>query len=1410
MRRVRLGVLVVLVLLLVAGAGVLALRNYLSSARVAAQVTAGLEEQYGAPVKIGNAEVGLRASSVRHLELFEEGAAPGAAPWATFDDVRADVSLLSLVRGSDKVRDLDVSGAALTLRFDTEGHLRTRLPARKGKAVTLPDIRLHHSRVTIDQEGRPPFAMDSIEAEIHSREGKLVLTGTVQDPRWGNWDLDGSLDPAGGPSSGTLRSAGVHVTQKMLEDLPFVGASVWQQVQAEGDTPVVFTLSYEPDLQRVHYRVALDPQNARVHVAAIDLSADRASGKVTIEDAAVRLEKVRGHTADGTIATDALLDFTGTADRLTFTINAEGLDLAQLPRKWKLPSQLQGHLTGKADLVVTIRDGQVRTSGEGQGKITDARVMGFKSRPIQLRLYSDDDGIHFSKPQPPPSTGSGAWLPRGGALVVALLAAAPASETSTAGRAADRLGTAALDVAGGIVETGRQLLSTVPRRSRLLSPAAEKPGGQPPSYLEANLALEDVDLAELVSRLQLKVPFPVTGRASVHLQVAFPLDTPQDLKSYRLRGSAESRQLVLGGVKLEQIKAHIDYANGVLRLDDLTGEVPAAKPTDTGRPAPGTFHGSARLEVAPVGNLTAGLTLERIPLSQALAAVPRPSPEAEGTVSGAIEARVPVARLQDVAAWKASGGLNGRRLRAYGWTLEDAAADVSIDQGDLEVPSVSGRLEGAPVSGSARLNLSSPYRYCARLGVKKYDLDSVQRLVPGLRPPFPVTGSAEASAELVGTLSPRAWHASGSLAAQELVIGTVKAGNVKFNWSAGADRLDVTDLQAHLYRGEVTGTSEVPLCLLHPSEARAGQPQARATAEPGRMDLKFSDLDVGSLLEDLFSTAAPRGQDTTRAQTAFPVQGQADGTLTATLPASGAEEGQEVTAKVTLTSPRMFVLLGGQHVPTRRGQGTISYGKETFDYRLQSELLGGTMELTGKVPSRPTKPADESPAQPGQPPQVRRDGGVSQVHQAPATPAEGGGGRLLIQGAQLSRLWEALGPQAGQTPLRGTVDLDLPFRQDSLGQVPTGTGQLVVRRLRWDRTDLANEVRATVRLAAGELRFSEVTGDVGQGLLRGSAAFPLARGGRGWFNLALDAVESSRVLAPWRDLAARCEGPLDVTVRGTLDGDWSGSAVVTLLRGRVLGVEVTDWRVPVDFLFSPRGGYGQARVQDTTAQVAFGRVTGRGELDWDAVNRLDGSIRFSGVDLAVLLRQAGEMGQVGAGKASGRVEFRSNDLRSVDDLAALIDASFQQAQPLEFPVFRQLLPFLGGGQSSSFTSGDLHARLERGVIRVQRLSLSGNTLRLFAEGSVTFEGRLALEVTALTGQVGVNPRFLRLLGLRIPAAGPIPLSLLLEASSYLANRTVHLRVTGTVRNPSIQVEPVPLLSDTAVRFFINQSNLPLP
>ena len=64
--------------------------------------------------------------------------------------------------------------------------------------------------------------------------------------------------------------------------------------------------------------------------------------------------------------------------------------------------------------------------------------------------------------------------------------------------------------------------------------------------------------------------------------------------------------------------------------------------------------------------------------------------------------------------------------------------------------------------------------------------------------------------------------------------------------------------------------------------------------------------------------------------------------------------------------------------------------------------------------------------------------------------------------------------------------------------------------------------------------------------------------------------------------------------------------------------------------------------------------------------------------------------------------------------------------------------------------------------------------------------------------------------LRLPAAGPIPLTLLVQATTYLTSTSIRLIVGGTVRSPVIRIEPLSLLTEEAARFFLLRANAPPP
>ncbi len=486
-------------------------------------------------------------------------------------------------------------------------------------------------------------------------------------------------------------------------------------------------------------------------------------------------------------------------------------------------------------------------------------------------------------------------------------------------------------------------------------------------------------------------------------------------------------------------------------------------------------------------------------------------------------------------------------------------------------------------------------------------------------------------------------------------------------------------------------------------------------------------------------------------------------------------------------------------------QGKLDYLASKGTYHLEGDTLGGRFTLDGVFPSAPA----EGQALPRQGVRVG----------APSPPD----GTFRLEGARLSRLHEVFPDNASLLrPLGGSLNATLDYRFGPDG-LPIGTGRLWIGDVRFEDSQLASEVHADLLLGVRGLEIREINGDLAGGAIRGLVVVNLRRPDAGLFNLTLEQAETSRLLLPFitpiqqtgrveaLSAPAPVEGPVEVSLRGTLGSEWRGSGSVVLTRGRVLGLEVSEWRLPFEFGFVPSEGRGDLRVSDSTLQAARGRGIGRAELEWGVAGvHLEGTLRFFDTELRGLLRPFGASSSIAVGRLSGRLDFGGNSIHSVDDLTAALDARLDGSQALELPVLRLLGPYVAPGNSAlTFDRGQIRARLVRGVIHIPSLTLSSTLVQLILEGTVTLTGALDLDVRAQTGRLGINPAVLRLLSAQVPAVGPIPGPVLSQATDLLSNRLVHLRVTGNVRNPSVRFETLRLLTDEAVRFFVGLSPVPL-
>ncbi len=1300
LRKVLLYGLSVLVLLLVAA--VAAARLYLSSDSVVQKVAARLEDVFGGPVQLQGVDIGLSGdSSLKGLRVYPHG---GEKPWIEVADIDADVSALGLLAGNGPTNVL-LQAPRVTLHLDEESRLVTPLPTLKQTGGPTPDVRIQDGMLTIDQDGRPAMAVSGLKAEMTPTVDGIRVQGTINDPYWGEWTLDLSFDTATRAVAVRLQSEPTHITLKKLRSLPVISEHIWDQVQVEGDTPIVFEMTYRPAAageksSHVHYRVELEPRDTTVHVSSIELTADRARGKAIVEDKVVTLVGVQGRAAEGEIKTDAVLDFRLANSEMDFKIDVENVVLHALPRGWKVPPKVDGKLTGHADLHVTVVNGRAVTRGKGNGVVADARVevpfLGVirPPRPIHLTMRADDTGFHFERGPIPI-----ARAPLGGPALVSSVACA-----------------------------------SVP------------PAGHDYAVVEASV--EDVDLAEMTAELKTKVPVPLAGRLSMHVQVGIPMDAPGDFKAYRLEGTVTAPRLDAAGVEMTGVRAEVRYADGELRLTQFAGQAPGPAGT-------GTFSGTARAEVFPPGELTADLRLDDIPLDRAFALLPGAA-DASGSFSGTLTARAPFERLAEPDAWEGTAGLRSDRLHLYGLTLTGTAACLAVLHGSVLLRALDARLEGAPVTGSGEMRLAAPCGCKVQVGLKDFNLVALERLAPALRPPVPLTGRLRFDADLRGTLQPLVLKAAGKACGTGLVVDGVAVDSLAFDWAHDGGDLSLRSLRARTYDGEVVGSIDVPA----------------AADAPGRADLHLRDLDVQGLIK------------------AFPLvpmrlEGRVSGTLQGNLSGGGPGRQRDLAARVELNVPHLRV----QGVMARNVHGSFTYRPGgAADYGLDGDSLGGRFRLEGRLPPRSARPPEDAPPPPE------------------GAPARTPDGRFLVEGVQLGRLWDAFGLQDVLRSLDGVVSLELPFHHDGPGGRPIGAGRMRIQDVRWDGADLVNGFQGDLQLRPDALDFRNVTGSLGQGVLRARVRVPLGQE-EGSFNLALEQVEASRLLLPLPAIAGHVQGLIDLSLRGRTSAQVHAGGEVSLTHGRVFGIEVGECRMPLKVTFAPRQGQGEATLSDCHVSLAHGRALGRARLSWGSGTRLEGEARFFELDLRAL-GATSEGSSLAAGRLNGRLEFGGSDVHSLDDLNATLSVTLHQTQALDLPVLRQLTPYIRPGMSSAtFQSGHLEARLAHGLVRLQRLTVEGGILQMVVEGTATLAGRLNLQVTSRTDDRSSVPG----LGLlRAPAEGAMPLSLLTEASILLANRVVRLRVTGSVHNPVIQVEPNRLLSEEAVRFFLRPAALVAP
>jgi hypothetical protein len=723
-----------------------------------------------------------------------------------------------------------------------------------------------------------------------------------------------------------------------------------------------------------------------------------------------------------------------------------------------------------------------------------------------------------------------------------------------------------------------------------------------------------------------------------------------------------------------------------------------------------------------------------------------------------VNAALPIETPGDVAAYRIKGTIDLSRLNIAELELDKVTARVKLDKGILNLEELRGSVPGEMKIGSfvgkARMHVAPLGEISANVTVADISFDRVLSLVPGQIErsggTFGGTAAWQAPADELQDMT--RWKAN----------ATVKANAVRFfgislDRASMAARLEkgthlaLDDLSATLYQGKLTGSLLLPL----------------RAEESGSIDLKLEGMNVGLLADDLKKLPVKLG-------------GEASGTLKGKIEPAKADGERELTSRLDLNAPKLRV----QNVPTDKVEGRFNYRKGTIDYHLEGDALGGKFELEGKVPLS-SEPSREK----AQPPQ-----------------SEGPSGKFRLRGTGLGALLRSQARQNLPPPLHGLIDLSLDYVTDVAGVVK-GTGTAELTRLRWSQRELSSRLTARLRMTGALLEVPDLSGELLGGSLRIRANLDLRQPDRGSIFISLDRGEAAQVAGVFFEDETLVEGPFDLRFRGSIGREVRGGGEVVMSRGKVAGIDVGEWRLPYSLSFSPSGDAGELDVRESSASIAQGRGFLDGQLAWDGGTRIEVHLRVNEAELRTLVKPfAGSERQFGMGRVKGQLDLTGRDVRSVQDLTGRLEADFSQAQALQLPILAQVAPLLRGVSSATtFEKGDLRAALNRGVWRVSRLTVDSTLLKLLGEGVVTVKGVLDLEVTSRIGQLFINPGLLRVVGLATGQS--LPLEVIARASQWLSNRVLHFRVGGTLKNPVVRYEPVRLLTEETIRFFL-RSGLP--
>ncbi len=1341
---------------------------------VPALIVREIRQTYHGRVVVRDWWFGPESAGIGGVELGESDA-PDSPTWFAADRIEANVTIRDVLKGRILPTRIEIDRPRASVRLDAKGLPITKIPfvpkpapsgGTGGKAPPIPEVVAHDGIIKVDQQGRKPMTIAGIEADLKLVEGGEAIRVTSEDQLWGRMEVSGKFDPTFKRGVVNLRTGpGFVVTPEKIASLAFVPAEVWDNVVPSGpvDARVRITLKDgDPRPIRVHTELDLKGMTARLN--SLQVTSTDTSGQVIIDDGLVLVRDLKGKAVDGTIAASGDLDFTQNPPRIDLDVRLKEIDVTKAPKAWQLAETgATGKLTAKVDLRVALPPGDVDLTGtSGEGVIEDGSFQGIPIKSLNLDLAATGGDLRFATetsgqhdkasletdPVAPPL---GRPLPNGGKVATHKPAKRPPDPFAPLEILLPlaRLATHDEGVLGWAAWIASEVVSYQDERYK------RKGSLLLPKTVSTRIELEDVDLKTLVAKAEkfgIKIPVPVAGRFSIRATATIPLADLGDIRAYAFHGDASLSAASIDHVDLGQLMTRIDVGDGVIELKDFRGHLVNRPEGDASHPPVetplppvqgelpvGGFRASLRAEIAPRGAATVRFEGRDLPLGEIFAPfLPVPTP-LSGDLTMRAEARAGLANLADTKTWTLDGRFENRLIRYQGAVLDHASYGAQLKNGRLEISNFDAKLAGRPMRASIGVGLAAPHAYTGEVDVTGWEIARVLGFVPGVPRPAPASGSVSARADASGTLIPFAIKTQGQARVEQAKAGPAPLGNVAFRWETDKQGVAISGIEASSFGGKISGDILIPTV--------AGKP-ARASV-------------------------ALKGVDTARIAAGFlkgPVAlaGLVDGRAKVVMPL----DLSSIVADALLTAPDLLVRREGTEGVRVASLRVEVHGRDKLlDYKASAESLGGPIRFRGSIPINATLLRSIAD------------------------------GEFQAAGFRLADAWRGLGIRGALADLEGlgAVDANIRAGIDPLKLFTSGNFEF--RELHYGSHLPIGGFRGSAFLTPTTWRIENLQGELFGGVASGKAQGTLAAGParRIGYEFKLDRVSLPRLMVAVPSLAKSVEGIGSLHVAGRFDEAIRAAVEVRVPRATAMKLPISDLRFPADVQVDPATGVGSLHSRHWSGHLAGGTIQGDTWLRLGNDRTFHTDIELTGVDLGIINRLESDTKRPASGKLKAKITLGGPNPSDPAKMRGRIDADLDDASLVELPVLREIDRFLGPARGGGlFEDGDLHGTIANKTLFVEELTLQGKLVQVHATGTITFAGDLNLAVLANTNQI-VSQSGSGLLSL-IPGLNRTE-QVLSRLAVFLENRLLKLRVTGTIKNPSVGLDAGIGVGDGAAGFF---------